>query len=396
MMVGTRSCTDCSLRCDSNIMNRLLETLWYAQPTLQVMLLRTLLAPILWPLTVIFDAVTAFRRSTYRSGGFPVYRVACPVVVVGNLSVGGTGKTPLVVTLAQALTTAGCKVGIVTRGYGGKARGITQVGAESDPDEVGDEACLIAKETTATVIVAAERGPAALELERLGVDVILSDDGLQHYALARDLEIVVVDAARGLGNGWLLPAGPLRESRQRLRSVDWLVLHESDASRPDERRSLLRRAGEAVGLVLEETAASLQAGPRVLGMTLVAAEPRALKENSQRSWSELRGESVHAVAGIGRPERFFAMLRAQGLQVTARAFADHHRFVADDIPAAWPGPVLMTGKDAVKCRAFADERMWEVPVTASLSPEVGEALVAEILALCQRKRQAMGAVKAGS
>lgn len=376
-------------------MSRLLEALWYARPTLQVMLLRTLLAPILWPLTVIFDAVTAFRRSTYRSGGFPVYRVACPVVVVGNLSVGGTGKTPLVMALAKALAAAGCKVGIVTRGYGGKARGITQVGAESDPDEVGDEACLIAKETTATVIVSAERGPAAVALERLGVDVILSDDGLQHYALARDLEIVVVDAARGLGNGWLLPAGPLRESRLRLRSVDWLVLHESDESRPDERRSLPRRAGEAVGLVLEG-ASNLGTGPRVLGMRLVAAAPRALKENRQRSWSEWAGESVQAVAGIGRPERFFSMLRAQGLRVTAQAFADHHRFVPDDIPAEWSGPVLMTSKDAVKCRTFADERMWEVPVTASLSPEGGEALVAEIVALCQRKRQAVGTVKAGS
>lgn len=371
-------------------MRGLLEALWYARPTLPVMLLRTILAPILWPLTVIFDAVTAFRRSTYRTGGFPVYRVGCPVVVVGNISVGGTGKTPLVIALAQALTQAGCKVGVVTRGYGGKARGVVRVTTDSDPSEVGDEACLIAKETSATVMVAAERGAGAVELERLGVDVILSDDGLQHYALARDLEIVVVDAARGLGNGWLLPAGPLRESRMRLLSVDWLVLHDSmREARVEERRSRERRAGEAVGLVLGET-------PRLLDMSLSVSAPRALKENRQSSWADWQGRAVHALAGIGRPERFFSMLRAQGLKVTPHAFADHHHFVPSDIPAQWSGPVLMTCKDAVKCQAFADERMWEVPVTASLSPDGGEALVADILALCRRKSQQGNAVKTGS
>jgi tetraacyldisaccharide 4'-kinase len=366
-------------------MSRFLEALWYAPPTLPVMVLRTLLAPLLWPLTVIFDAVTSFRRSTYRSGGFPVYHVDCPVVVVGNLSVGGTGKTPLVIALAQALTAAGCKVGIVTRGYGGRAPGIVAVTAESDPAEVGDEACLLAQETEAMILRGTDRGEAAWQLSQAGVDVILSDDGLQHYGLARDLEIVVVDAARGLGNGWLLPAGPLRESRQRLRSVDWLVLHEATT----DSRSLERRAGEAVGLVLEER-------PQLLSMSLVAGAPRSLKENVQKPLGAWVGQRVHAVAGIGRPERFFGMLRDAGVELVPHAFADHHRFTSTDIPASWAGSVLMTSKDAVKCRAFADERMWEVPVTACLSPAGGEALTAEILALCQRKQPRARGITQGS
>lgn len=368
-------------------MTRFLEALWYAPPTLPIMVLRTVLAPILWPLAVIFDVVTSFRRSTYRSGGFPVYRVDCPVVVVGNLSVGGTGKTPLVIALAQALTQAGCKVGIVTRGYGGRAAGITRVTAESNPLEVGDEACLLAKETEALVLRASERGEAALELSNAGVDVILSDDGLQHYALARDLEIVVVDAARGLGNGWLLPAGPLREDRQRLRSVDWLVLH--DRTQPEDMRSLARRVGEVVGLVLDER-------PKLLGMTLQPDAARSLKENIRKPLTDWAGQKVEAMAGIGRPERFFAMLRAAGLDVVPHAFPDHHPFKPADISGDWPAPILMTAKDAVKCRPFADERMWEVPVSAQLSSPASTALIADILALCQRKRQQGSAVGSGS
>lgn len=363
-------------------MGELLEALWYARPTARVMLLRTVLAPLLFPLTLIFDALTGLRRSAYRSGGLPVYQVGCPVVVVGNLSVGGTGKTPLVIALARALTAAGCEVGVVTRGYGGRVRGVREVTAESDPREVGDEACLLAKETAARVVVSADRGEAAMALEQAGVDVILSDDGLQHYGLARDLEIVVVDEARGLGNGWLLPAGPLREGRGRLHAVDWLVLHEAasvaGAWRGSEERGLQRRVGEAVGLVLGDT-------PRLLGMRLAADTAFSLQGERSQRLADFSLGPVHAVAGIGRPERFFSMLQAAGLQVIPHPFPDHHAFTAADIPAEWQGAVLMTSKDAVKCQAFADERMWVVPVSAQLAPAGAEALQTQILDLCRQR-----------
>ncbi len=376
-------------------MGALLEALWYARPRLPIILLRTVFAPILWPLSVIFDIGSGFRRSLFKSGGLPVYRARCPVIVIGNLSVGGTGKTPLVIWLANILTSRGLKVGILTRGYGGRGRGVQRVEAESDPRLVGDEAYLLARETRAVVIAAAERSAGAEALEGEGVDLILSDDGLQHYALARDLEVVVVDEARGLGNGWLLPAGPLREGRSRLQSVNWLIWHTApltpaDASdegvtpppsgsvradRPPQRLS--RRVGDGVGLVLGDS-------PRCLEMQLGAAAPRALIDGRSRPWSAWRGQTVHALAGIGRPERFFSMLSAGGLSVRSRSFPDHHAFTAADMPADSSVPVLMTSKDAVKCQSFADTRMWEVPVAAHLSPEQGEALIANIWALYER------------
>ena len=377
-------------------MSGLLEALWYARSSWSVILLRTVFAPFLWPLTVIFDVVVGFRRSLFRSGALPIYRARCPVVVIGNLSVGGTGKTPLVIHLANRLAQRGLQVGIVTRGYGGRTRGVHRVGADSDPREMGDEACLLARETSVIVMVAAARGEGARALEQLGVSIILSDDGLQHYALARDVEIAVIDEARGLGNGWLLPAGPLREGRSRLLSVDWLVLHgeplvpaaspkadhePSEAARgsSDDLRTgvLARRIGEVVGLVLGDS-------PRCVEMRLSAAEPRALIDGRTRPWSAWSDETVYALAGIGRPERFFAMLAAAGITPQSRSFPDHHVFTPADMPRDPTAAVLMTSKDAVKCRMFADSRMWEVPVSAQLSPRQGEDLVANLWALCQR------------
>jgi tetraacyldisaccharide 4'-kinase len=389
-------------------MGRLLEALWYARPSLPIMLLRTVFAPILWPLAVIFDVGSGFRRSLFKSGGLTVYRARCPVVIIGNLSVGGTGKTPLVIWLANILVSRGLKVGILTRGYGGRGRGVQRVAADSDPRLVGDEACLLARETRAVVIAAAERSAGAEALEGEGVDLILSDDGLQHYALARDLEVVVVDEARGLGNGWLLPAGPLREGRSRLHSVNWLIWHTAPltptdvrdegvtrppsgpAMRPDRpHQRLNRRVGDGLGLVLGDS-------PRCLEMQLGAAEPRALLDGRSQSWSAWRGQTVHALAGIGRPERFFSMLRAAGLSVHSRSFPDHHAFTAADMPADPSVPVLMTSKDAVKCQSFADARLWEVPVAAHLSPEQGEALVADIWALYERNTKPKTGITPGS
>ena len=289
------------------------------------------------PLALVFGAVVSVRRLLYRLGAFRAKRFPVPVVVVGNISVGGTGKTPLVIWLAAHLKDRGWRPGVVSRGYGGQARRWPQqVRPDSDSTTVGDEAVLLAQRTGCPVCVGPDR-PAAVAalLEHTDCDLVISDDGLQHYALDRDLEIAVVDGTRRFGNGWLLPAGPLRESRGRLKSVD-LVVVNSGETRPGEFGMQLQRP---------------QVGP--LGGSDVA-EPLA----------RFAGQRVHAVAGIGNPSRFFALLEQQGVDVVRHPFADHHRFRAEDLAFGDGLPVLMTEKDAVKCRRFAASGRWVVRVDA--------------------------------
>jgi tetraacyldisaccharide 4'-kinase len=300
---------------------------------------RPMLAPLAW----LFAGYTGLRRLAYRCGLLASRHAGVPVVVVGNLTAGGTGKTPLVIWLAEHLHAQGIVVGVVLRGHGGLARGPLRVSADSDPAEVGDEAVVIARRTGCPVAIGRHRTAAARLLADQGCTIVLSDDGLQHLAMQRDLEIVVVDGARGFGNGALLPQGPLRETPDRLRSVAATVINGNDST------------GIAVRI------------KDALTMTMTAAALRSVATDVQFALADLRGSEVHAVAGTGNPQRFFALLRSLGCRVVEHAFPDHHAFTPEDFAFADQLPILMTEKDAVKCRAFATDRMQYLQVSATLS-----------------------------
>jgi tetraacyldisaccharide 4'-kinase len=260
---------------------------------------------------------------------------------------------------------------VVLRGYGGSAaqgREPQLVGLDSDPAVVGDEALLLAQRTRVPVVVCRDRVRAARRLLEQMVDVIVADDGLQHLALARDLELAVIDAARGLGNGRLLPAGPLREPPARLAQLDAIVINGETAAA--DSTSL---EGIADGSV---AAAVLTALPpeAVFRMSLHGDQLWPLGRGAPMPLGDLAGARVHAVAGIGHPERFFAQLAAAGLQVIAHPFPDHHRYRASELEFADDLPLLMTEKDAVKCRSFDARNRWFLPVAASFSPAQTAAL----------------------
>lgn len=257
-----------------------------------------------------------------------------PVIAVGNITVGGAGKTPLVIRLVEMLKSMGLRPGVISRGYGGQAEQWPQpVSAGSDPQLVGDEPVLIARRCNCPMWVGPDRPAAAKALMEAGeCDIIISDDGMQHYALGRDIEIAVIDAERRLGNGWCLPAGPLRERPGRLSSVDLQVINgQSMLLRPTGIKALANATGRL-------------------------------------EWPQLRGKRIHAIAGIGNPDRFFSLLRSQGLEVIEHPFPDHYRYGVDDIHFGDGLPVLMTEKDAVKCMAFAGEQHWFIEVSAELDP----------------------------
>lgn len=287
-----------------------------------------LLAPAGW----MMGTLAVLRRSLYRAGILRSRRLPVPVIVVGNIFVGGTGKTPLVCWLCERLAAIGRRPGIVLRGYGGRAARWPQaVHADSDPDLVGDEAVLLARRTGVPVVAGPARPAAAMQLLDAGCDIVVSDDGLQHYALARDLEIAVIDAVRGLGNGRCLPAGPLREPRSRLAAVDLVIANGAADSHTPFFFRLVPEPLRPVG-----------GGPAVAPS----------------------GGRVHAVAGIGNPQRFFQELRRQGFDPIEHAFPDHHRYRPDELNFADDLPILMTEKDAVKAARFADGRCWMLPVRA--------------------------------
>ncbi len=284
---------------------------------------------VLTPPALLFALITAIRRALFRRGWLASTHPGVPVVVVGNITVGGSGKTPLVAHLVDYLQAHGFRPGVVARGYGGQTGATRRVDADSDPREVGDEPVLLATRCGCPVVIGADRVAAARELAD-ACDVIVADDGLQHYALARDIEIAVVDGDSGLGNGRVLPAGPLREPLTRLARVDWVAVRDGE-------RAGACRFGVGLG------------GPRPINGT---AGPSSLA-----AWS---GHGVHAVAGIGVPERFFSQLEDAGLIVERHAFVDHHRYRPSDLVFGDDQPVLMTEKDAVKCRGFDDARLWYV------------------------------------
>ncbi|MGH8190671.1 MAG: tetraacyldisaccharide 4'-kinase [Rhodanobacteraceae bacterium] len=309
------------------------------------------LAPPLWTLPVagLYGGVTAVRRSLYRRGLLGATRLPVPVVVVGNLTAGGAGKTPLVIALVEALRARGLTPGVVSRGYGGSAREPCLLGTTPNPDEVGDEPALIRLRTGVPVAVGADRPAAARLLLDQHVDLIIADDGLQHYALARDLEVCVVDGVRRFGNGRLLPAGPLREPASRLQGVDFVVCNGGEP-----------QAGEIL-------------------MRLGVRDAVSLAEPTRTSpLREFSGTRVHAVAGIGHPQRFFDALRGRGIDATEHAFPDHHRYTLGELAFGDGLPVLMTEKDAIKCRGFAHANWWAVPAIAELPAAFFDAVAARI------------------
>jgi len=315
-----------------------LNALWYGSNRLFWML---------WPLSLFYRVLVAFRRFAYRSNWFRSVDVGVPVIVIGNLTVGGTGKTPLTIWLARRLIERGLSVGIVCRGYGGTARHWPQpVDASSHVETVGDEAKLLARRVSCRVVAGPDRAAAAnMLLGQEPVDVILSDDGLQHYRLQRGFEIAVVDGSRGFGNGLCLPAGPLREPVSRLGQVSAVVVNDGELG----------------------PAGAFHAGVRPVYVYELAT-------GSERSLADFGGQSVHAVAAIGNPGRFFDLLSQYGLIVEPHPLPDHASFDKAGLDFDDGLPVLMTEKDAVKCESSKAGNLWCVVMELEFSSDDGERL----------------------
>ena len=307
-----------------------LERLWYGNHPLSYLLM---------PLGWLYGSFVSLRKFAYVVGVMPVHKMPVPVIVVGNVTVGGTGKTPLVIWLAEYFKEKGMRPGIISRGYGGSAtQWPQQVRVDSQPEIVGDESVLIAQRTGCPVAISPKRAIAAKELlEHTDCDILLCDDGLQHLSLYRDIEIAVIDGDRRFGNGHCLPAGPLRESINRLSKVDMIV---SNA-----------KAGKKEFL-MEYTP---------LGLVSLRDETLQMPLNS------LEGKEIHAVAGIGNPQRFFSCLRSDGLHIIKHEFADHYAFKQEDLNFGDDLAIVMTEKDAVKCRSFAKDNYWYLKIDVQMS-----------------------------
>ena len=321
-----------------------LERVWY-RPEPPPALLR--------PLSRAYGAVATHLAESRKQ---QAQRLPVPVIVVGNVAVGGTGKTPSVLWLVQALKRLGHRPGILSRGYGGRGPFPFMVAPGADPALCGDEPALMAERGGVPLAVAPDRLAAGrLLLQRHPqTDVLVCDDGLQHYRLARDLELCIVDGARGYGNGWLLPAGPLREPPERARQA---------------------------GLILVNGGAAPAFGDTAVGFRLVTASAVNLRSAERRALQDFQGAAVHAVAGIGNPARYFESLRGQGLQLREHAFADHHAYTAADLDFGDDAPLLMTEKDAVKCRAFARPQWWAVPAELAFEGDGEARLLARLQGL---------------
>jgi len=323
-------------------MDTFLQRVWYER---QARWFSLLLLPLSW----LFGSIAAVRRTAFRRGWSQSFRLSRPVIVVGNITVGGTGKTPMTIWLAERLRSRGVQVGIVLRGYGGTStqwpRDVTN---ETSADEVGDEAVLLAHRTGAIVVAGPDRVAAANRAIERGAQVILCDDGLQHYRLARDLEIAVIDERRGLGNRRLLPAGPLREPPSRLDSVHLKVLTR-------------RAPGSSPSNTLSNAVVT----------TPLLGDAVSIATAERRSLQSFIGARVHAIAGIGNPQAFFDALTGLGLAVDAHPLPDHAKLTVADISFADGAPVLMTEKDAVKCPPGADAsrlaNCWAVRLDVAIS-----------------------------
>jgi len=304
------------------------------------------LTQFLRPFSWVFLAVATLRRWLYRHSVVKSVRLSVPVIIVGNITVGGTGKTPLVIWIANYLKNAGYKPGIISRGYGGKARNWPQqVRPDADPVMVGDEALVVSRRTGCPMAVGPDRvADSQALLKYAKIDVIISDDGLQHYSLERTVEIAVIDGIRRFGNGFCLPAGPLRELPSRLNDVDCRITNGVAAQGEIAMRY---HAEKAINLVSKE----------------------------ERLISDFKNQPVNAIAGIGNPDRFFNFIRSNGLRINTRAYADHHLFSEEDIAFPDSEILFMTEKDAVKCQRFARDNWWYIPVEAQLPDDFGVHLI---------------------
>ena len=335
------------------------------------------LACALWPVSLVFRLLSGVRTALFRAGVLKSSRLPVPVVVVGNIYIGGTGKTPLTIWLVQALQAAGMKPGVISRGFGSSEQGARAVSATSTPAQVGDEPLLIKQRTGAPVMVGRDRAATGRAL--LGahpeVDILLTDDGLQHYKLQRDVEIILFDG-RGAGNGWLLPAGPLREPVSRRR--DFTVINA-----PLLTDELVRavQPGKAGSDPMRGQTPMMQTVP--FQMTLVGEYAEQLRDRTRKqSLTELAAHPelrIAAAAGIGNPARFFGMLKGAGLRITELPLPDHHDFQDRPFAGLEADLILMTEKDAVKCAQIEelsdDPRLWVVPVTARIDRALADQIV---------------------
>lgn len=323
-----------------------LDYYWYSQNAIAWLLL---------PLSWLFCTLVSIRRFLYRSKVFASSKLQRPVVIIGNISVGGTGKTPLLMALCELLKEKGYSPGVISRGYTSKAgsaliSGVHQVSGKDTAEQVGDEPLLIVQKTQCPVVIGQNRVAAGRYLlENNACDIVLSDDGLQHYRLQRDLELVVVDSSRKFGNGYCIPAGPLREPVSRLDSVDIVITHNTGVASDDD---------EEFELIFES--------------------PVNIHSNELRALEEFKSSKCHAVAGIGHPRRFFKQLKSHGLDIVEHAFPDHYSYQSSDLDFGDDAAIIMTEKDAVKCKYMGLKNTWFIPVTAKLTKPLESRILASI------------------
>jgi tetraacyldisaccharide 4'-kinase len=325
---------------------------------------KTFLMFLLLPFSWLFRGGIFIRLWLYRNHIFTVNQFPVPIIVVGNITVGGNGKTPFVIWLVEFLKKNGYRPGIVSRGYGGKATknpGIVQI--SSDPEAVGEEAILLKNRADCPVVIGPNRSAAVtLLLQQFDCNIVVSDDGLQHYALGRDIEVALVDGARREGNGYCLPAGPLREPKQRLTTVDFVVVTNGKAQGTEYEQHL-------------QTSAVYQ---------LIAPTQKCALPDFQQVYNN---KTLHAVAGIGCPERFFATLKEFGLEFVPHIFPDHYFFKPSELDYGKDSVVIMTEKDAIKYVKYADARHWCVPVTAQVSAGLAQVLLQKVTAICLKLKK---------
>jgi tetraacyldisaccharide 4'-kinase len=338
---------------------RLIEKVWFKQHPA-----KWLLVPLLMPLSLLFWLITSLRRLAYRIGIFHCQVLTVPVVVVGNIGIGGNGKTPVVIFLLEQCRLRGLKAGVISRGYGGNAPHYPYLlSPESRAEHTGDEPLLIYQRCQVPVAVGADRIASGQLLIEQGCDIIIADDGLQHYRLKPSIEIIVIDAKRRFGNGLLLPAGPLREGQWRLKQADHVILNGANAN------ALEHKVADQIMMKLRPIyLCNLSSGEKITVAEFLLGH---IVNTSKR---------VNAMAGIGDPSRFFTTLtQQQFVIVQSQGFVDHHAYsVADFTGFAADIPLLMTEKDAVKCRTFAQDNWWYLAVDADISKQDSDAIFSQI------------------